>query len=83
MYEWTSLNAHTCAHSHTHADPLSACSFTNIWQSLSPDLVQTEETQKDRAVDSLQKYFEGFCMSQYNTVFADFAPVALCCIKSR
>lgn len=39
-----------CTHTHR------SCSFTNIWQSLSPDLVQTEETQKDKSVDLLQKH---------------------------
>ncbi len=51
----THTNTHT--HTHTHALSARAHSFTNIWQSLSPDLVQTEETQKDRAVDSLRKCF--------------------------
>lgn len=55
---------HKCVHTATDtrtwisADAFISCSFTNICPSLSPDLVQTEETQKDKAVDLLRKCFK-------------------------
>lgn len=73
-----------CTPPHTltciYADAFITCSFTNIWKSLSPDLVQTEETQIHKAVVLLREMVERVSALNKGTKHIFEASMVLCWI---